>query len=92
MDRHFEGTELIPNTVDRLKQIVRNFRDRRTGVVPGLPPVEHKPSIPTMVIQSYERKLARPSVLGLTVWNQLPRRGDDEARFVLMSIPENWPR
>ncbi|HWO29754.1 MAG TPA: TetR family transcriptional regulator C-terminal domain-containing protein, partial [Candidatus Acidoferrum sp.] len=25
----------IPNTVDRLKQIVRNFRDRRTGLVPG---------------------------------------------------------
>jgi len=35
MDRRFEGTELIPNTVDRLKQIVRNFRDRRTGVVSG---------------------------------------------------------
>jgi TetR/AcrR family transcriptional regulator, transcriptional repressor for nem operon len=35
MDRRFEGTEHIPNTVDRLKQIVRNFRDRRTGLVPG---------------------------------------------------------
>src|ERR1700729_3403873 len=35
MDMRFEGTEQIPNTVDRLKQIVRNFRDRRTGVVPG---------------------------------------------------------
>jgi TetR/AcrR family transcriptional regulator, transcriptional repressor for nem operon len=35
MDRRFEGTEQIRNTVDRLKQIVRNFRDRRTGVVPG---------------------------------------------------------
>src|SRR6204780_1580945 len=35
MDRRFEGTEQIPNTVDRLKQIVRNFRDRRAGVVPG---------------------------------------------------------
>jgi TetR/AcrR family transcriptional regulator, transcriptional repressor for nem operon len=31
----FEGTDKIPNTVDRLKQIVRNFRDRRTGLVPG---------------------------------------------------------
>jgi TetR/AcrR family transcriptional repressor of nem operon len=30
-----EGTEKIPNTVDRLKQIVRNFLDRRTGLVPG---------------------------------------------------------
>jgi TetR/AcrR family transcriptional repressor of nem operon len=31
----FEGTEQIQNTVDRLKQIVRNFRDRRLGLVPG---------------------------------------------------------
>jgi TetR/AcrR family transcriptional regulator, transcriptional repressor for nem operon len=35
MDTRFEGTEQIPNTVNRLKQIVRNFRDRRTGLVPG---------------------------------------------------------
>jgi TetR/AcrR family transcriptional repressor of nem operon len=35
MDTRFDGTEQIPNTVDRLKQIVRNFRDRRTGLVPG---------------------------------------------------------
>jgi TetR/AcrR family transcriptional repressor of nem operon len=35
MDTRFEGTDQIPNTVDRLKQIVRNFRDRRTGLVPG---------------------------------------------------------
>jgi len=35
MDARFEATEQIPNTVDRLKQIVRNFRDRRTGLVPG---------------------------------------------------------
>ena len=35
MDTRFEGTEEIPNRVDRLKQIVRNFRDRRNGLVPG---------------------------------------------------------
>src|SRR6202035_4656102 len=35
MDTRFEGTEHIPNTVDRLRQIVRNFRDRRAGLVPG---------------------------------------------------------
>jgi len=35
MDARFEGTQKITNTVDRLKQIVRNFRDRRTGIVPG---------------------------------------------------------
>jgi TetR/AcrR family transcriptional repressor of nem operon len=34
-DARFEGTEVISNTVDRLKQIVRNFRDRRAGLVPG---------------------------------------------------------
>ncbi len=35
MDARFDGTEEIANTVDRLKQIVRNFRDRRAGLVPG---------------------------------------------------------
>jgi TetR/AcrR family transcriptional regulator, transcriptional repressor for nem operon len=35
METRFEGTEEIRNTVDRLKQIVRNFRDRRAGLVPG---------------------------------------------------------
>jgi TetR/AcrR family transcriptional repressor of nem operon len=35
MDVRFEGPRKITNTVDRLKQIVRNFRDRRTGIVPG---------------------------------------------------------
>jgi TetR/AcrR family transcriptional repressor of nem operon len=35
IDTRFEGTQEIPNTVDRLRQIVRNFRDRRAGLVPG---------------------------------------------------------
>ena len=34
-ETRLEGTEEIPNTVDRLKQIIRNFRDRREGLVPG---------------------------------------------------------
>lgn len=34
-DARFEGVGKISNTVDRLKQIVRNFRDRRAGLVPG---------------------------------------------------------
>ena len=34
-DTRFAGLQEISNTVDRLKQIVRNFRDRRTGLVPG---------------------------------------------------------
>jgi TetR/AcrR family transcriptional repressor of nem operon len=34
-DTRLGNTEEIPNSVDRLQQIVRNFRDRRTGLVPG---------------------------------------------------------
>ena len=37
IDTRFEGTQEISNTVDRLKQIVRNFRDRRAGLVPENP-------------------------------------------------------
>lgn len=35
LDTRFEGTQEISDSVDRLKQIVRNFRDRRAGLVPG---------------------------------------------------------
>src|SRR5580700_11641 len=35
LNARLEGTQEIPNTIDRLKQIVRNFRDRREGLVPG---------------------------------------------------------
>ena len=34
-DARFDGAGEISNTVDRLKQVVRNFRDRRAGLVPG---------------------------------------------------------
>jgi TetR/AcrR family transcriptional regulator, transcriptional repressor for nem operon len=35
LDARFGGTQEITNTVDRLKQIVWNFRDRRAGLVQG---------------------------------------------------------
>ncbi len=35
METRFQGTQAIPDTVDRLKQIVRNFRDKRAGLVQG---------------------------------------------------------
>ena len=35
IDTRFEGTQDVPNAVDRLKLFVRNFRDRRAGLVPG---------------------------------------------------------
>src|SRR5690349_6077919 len=41
LDTRFEGTRQISNTVDRLKQIVRNFRDRRAGLVPGGCPLQN---------------------------------------------------
>lgn len=35
VDRRLSGTEEIENSVDRVKQIVRNFREKREGLVPG---------------------------------------------------------
>ena len=35
MDRRLADTEKIQNSLDRLKQIVRNFREKREGLVPG---------------------------------------------------------
>jgi|SRR5580692_4166403 TetR/AcrR family transcriptional repressor of nem operon len=35
LETRFAGTQEITNTVDRLKQIIWNFRDRRAGVVQG---------------------------------------------------------
>src|SRR5258708_11638464 len=35
LDTRFEGTQAISNTVDRLKQMVRNFQDRRVGACTG---------------------------------------------------------
>ena len=35
MDTYFEGIDDIPNTVDRLRQFLRNFREKRAGLVPG---------------------------------------------------------
>jgi TetR/AcrR family transcriptional regulator, transcriptional repressor for nem operon len=35
IDRRLEGTQEIANSIDRLKQIVRNLRERREGLVPG---------------------------------------------------------
>ena len=35
LDTRFEGTQEISNTVDRLTRIVWNFRDQRSGLVPG---------------------------------------------------------
>ena len=35
METRFEGIDDIPNAVDRLQQFLRNFRQRRIGLVPG---------------------------------------------------------
>ena len=43
METRFEGTEEIPNTIDRLKQIVRNFRTDAVGWCRRVPAAEHSP-------------------------------------------------
>jgi TetR/AcrR family transcriptional regulator, transcriptional repressor for nem operon len=35
MDTRFGGIDEIPNALDRLHQFLRNFRERRVGLVPG---------------------------------------------------------
>lgn len=35
MDKRFEGIDDIPHTVDRLRQVLRNFSERRVGLVAG---------------------------------------------------------
>lgn len=35
METRFEGIDEVPNAVDRLRKFVRNFRERRSGLVPG---------------------------------------------------------
>src|SRR5260370_13199827 len=39
MDTRFEGTQETSNTVDRLKQIVRNFRERSASLLPARCPL-----------------------------------------------------
>jgi TetR/AcrR family transcriptional repressor of nem operon len=38
-EARFAGIDDIPNTVDRLKQFIANFRDRRSGLIPGGCPI-----------------------------------------------------
>src|SRR5215470_4683346 len=35
LERRMAGTEAVSNSVDRLKQVVRNFQGNREGLVPG---------------------------------------------------------
>jgi len=92
IDTRFEGTEKIANTVDRLKQIVRNFHDRRAGLVPGGCPllntaIDSDDSNPPL------RAKARQA---LSSWldrlQSIARKDNDEASCGLMSIARNWPR
>jgi TetR/AcrR family transcriptional regulator, transcriptional repressor for nem operon len=41
LDTRFEGTQKVSNAVDCLKQIIRNFRDRTAGLVPGGCPLQN---------------------------------------------------
>ena len=64
-DTQFEGTQAISNTVDRLQQIVRNFRDRRAGLVPGGCPLLNTAIDSDDGIPDCGTKPAEPSAPGL---------------------------
>ncbi len=92
LDTRFEGTEGIPNSVDRLKQIIRNFRDRRAGLAGRLPATETPPSILTMAILGCELSLAGRLARGWIASNRLPKRVSDETRSGAMLIRRHWQR
>jgi TetR/AcrR family transcriptional repressor of nem operon len=67
LDTRFGGTQEITNTVDRLKQIIWNFRDRRTGLVQGGCPLlnmatdsdDSNPTLRTKVRRAFRSWLGR---------------------------------
>jgi TetR/AcrR family transcriptional regulator, transcriptional repressor for nem operon len=67
LDRRFGGTQEITNTVDRLKQIMWNFRDRRAGLVEGGCPLlnmatdsdDGKPALRTKARRAFNSWLGR---------------------------------
>jgi TetR/AcrR family transcriptional repressor of nem operon len=67
LDRRFGGTQDISNTVDRLKQIMWNFRDRRAGLVDGGCPLlnmatdadDGKPALRTKALRAFNSWLGR---------------------------------
>src|SRR6202045_3036504 len=81
MDARFEGTQEIPNTVDRLKQIVRNFRDRRAGLIPGGCPLlntaidsdDGNPQLRAKARQALSSLLERLQSIELRAWRALAR-------------------
>ncbi len=67
VDTRLQGTQEIKNGVDRLIQIVRNFRDKREGLVPGGCPLlntaadsdDGNPVLRTKARKAYEAWLGR---------------------------------
>ena len=67
LDKRFRGTQEITNTVDRLKQIAWNFRDRRAGLVPGGCPLlnmatdsdDGKPALRSKARRAFDSWLSR---------------------------------
>jgi TetR/AcrR family transcriptional repressor of nem operon len=91
MDTRFEGTEQTPNTVDRLKQIVRNFRDRRTGLAPGGCPLLNT----GIDCDDGSPRLRAKARQALGSWldrmQSIAEDGQRWARFDPISIRQPWP-
>jgi AcrR family transcriptional regulator len=90
LDTRFKGKQAISNTVDRLKQIVRNFWERRAGLVPGDAHCSTRQSIPTTEIRSFETRPGALLALGWIACEPSSKRGKDEARSAAISIRQNW--
>ena len=91
MDTGFEGTEQTPNTVDRLNQIVRNFRDRRTGLAPGGCPLLNT----GIDCDDGSPRLRAKARQALGSWldrmQSIAEDGQRRARFDPISIRQPWP-
>ena len=75
-DTRFAGLQEISNTVDRLQEIVHNFRDRRTGLVPGGCPLLNT----AIDSDDGNPQLREKAELALTSWRDRLRRIIDEGK------------
>src|SRR6266436_5700851 len=90
LDARFGGTQEINNTVDRLKQIIWNFRDRRTGLVQGGCPLlnmatdsdDGNPALRTKARRAFNSWLGRLR----SIVEEGPSRGEIRSRVDPMEL------
>ena len=90
LETRFEGTQTISNTVDRLKQIVRNFWGRRVGLVPGGCPLLNT----AIDSDDGNLRLRQKAQRALGSWldrlESIIEEGQRRRGFAAISIRQNW--